>query len=136
MGFPLPGGSDSKESACDAGDPGLIPGWRRFPGEGNGNPLQYSCLENSMDRGAWQATVHGVAEELDTTEKLKNNNGINRPIHHTNPRAFDFSRKLFNEGSTMGRNLQNLLMKSWQDSNQESSLYLGTPLMPPPHRVV
>ena len=81
MGFPLPGGSDSKESACDAGDPGLIPGWRRFPGEGNGNPLQYSCLENSTDRGAWRATVHGVAEELDTTKQLKNNNGINRPIH-------------------------------------------------------
>ena len=54
----FPGGSDSKESACHAGDPGSIPGLRRSPGEGNGNPLQYSCLENSMDRGAWQ--VHGV----------------------------------------------------------------------------
>ena len=47
------GGSDSKESACNAGDPGSIPGLGRFPGEGNGYPLQYSCLENSMDRGAW-----------------------------------------------------------------------------------
>ena len=56
MGFP--GNSNGKESACNAGDPGSIPGSRRFPGEGNGNPLQYSCLENSMDRGAWQATVH------------------------------------------------------------------------------
>ena len=55
------GGSDSKESACNAGDLGLIPGSGRFPGEGNGYPLQYSCLENPMDRGAWQATVHGVA---------------------------------------------------------------------------
>ena len=53
-------GSDGKESACNAGDPGLIPGSGRFPGEGNGNPLQYSCLENPMDRGAWQAIVHGV----------------------------------------------------------------------------
>ena len=55
-------GSDSKESACNAGDPSLIPelGWS--PGEGNGNPLQYSCLENSRDRGVWQATVHGVAK--------------------------------------------------------------------------
>ena len=44
-----------KESACNAGDPGLIPWWERGPGEGNGNPLQYSCLENPMDRGAWQA---------------------------------------------------------------------------------
>ena len=55
-------GSDGKESACNAGDLGLIPGLGRLPGEGNGNPLQYSCLENFMDRGAWQATVHGVTE--------------------------------------------------------------------------
>ena len=52
--------SVSKESACNAGDPGLIPGSRRSPGEGNGNPLQYSCLENPMDRQAWWATDHGV----------------------------------------------------------------------------
>ena len=50
-----------KESACSAGDLGSIPGLGRCPGEGNGNPLQYSCLENPIDRGAWQATVHGVA---------------------------------------------------------------------------
>ena len=50
------------ESACNAGDPGLIPEWGRFPGEGNGNPLQYSCLENPMDGGAWQATIHEVAK--------------------------------------------------------------------------
>ena len=56
----FPGGSDRKESACNEGDPGLIPGSGRSPGEGNGNPVQYSCLENSMDRGAWRATVHGV----------------------------------------------------------------------------
>ena len=58
MGFP--GGSEGKASACNAGDPGSIPGSRRSPGEGNGNPLQYSCLENPMDREAWWATVHGV----------------------------------------------------------------------------
>ena len=51
-----------KESACNVGDPGSIPGSGRFPGEGNGNPLQYSCLENTMDRGAWWATVHGVTK--------------------------------------------------------------------------
>ena len=51
-----------KLSACNAGDLGLIPGLERSPGEGNGTPLQYSCLENPMDGGAWQATVHGVAE--------------------------------------------------------------------------
>ena len=54
-----PGGSDGKESACNAGDPGLIPGSRRSPGEGNGNPLQYSCLGNPMDREAWWTSVHG-----------------------------------------------------------------------------
>ena len=58
----FPGGSDSKESACSAGGLGSIPGSRRSPGEENGNPLQYSCLENPMDRGAWQATVHGIAK--------------------------------------------------------------------------
>ena len=57
----FPGGSGGKESACNAGDQGLIPGSRRSPGEGNGYPLQYSCLENSMDRGAWWTTVHEVA---------------------------------------------------------------------------
>ena len=55
------GGSDSEESACSAGAPGSIPGSVRSPGEGNGNPLQYSCLENPMDRGSWQPAVHGVA---------------------------------------------------------------------------
>ena len=60
MGFR--GGSDGKEYACNEGDPGLIPGSGRSPGEGNGSPLQYSCLENSMDRGAWRAIVHGVAK--------------------------------------------------------------------------
>ena len=58
----VPGGPDSKESACNAGDWGLIPRLGRSPGEGNGYPLQYSCLENPMDRGAWRAAVHGVAE--------------------------------------------------------------------------
>ena len=62
-----PGGSDGKESACNAGDPGLIPGLGRSPGEGRDNPLQYSCLENPMDRGAWRATVHRVTKESDMT---------------------------------------------------------------------
>ena len=56
------GGSDSKESACNAGEMGLIPGPGISPGEGSGNPLQYSYLENSMERGAWWATVHGVTK--------------------------------------------------------------------------
>ena len=59
MGFPC--SSVGKESSCNAGDLGSIPVLRKSPGEGNGNPLQDSCLENSMDRGAWQVTVYGVA---------------------------------------------------------------------------
>ena len=51
-----------KKSACNAGDPGLIPGLGKSSGEENGNPLQYSCLENSMDKGAWWATIHGAAK--------------------------------------------------------------------------
>ena len=57
-----PGDSDSKEYVCNADDPGLIPGSGRSPGGGHGNPLQYSCLENPMDRGACQATIHGAAK--------------------------------------------------------------------------
>ena len=67
VGFP--GGSDSKESTCNAEDLGSIPGGGRSPGEGNSNPLQYSCLGNPKESGPWRATVHNVAE-LDTTELL------------------------------------------------------------------
>ena len=63
------GGSEGKESACNAGDPALIPGLGRSPGEGNGNPLQYSRLEKPMDRGTWQAIVQGL-KESDTIEPL------------------------------------------------------------------
>ena len=65
----FPGGSDSKESAYNAGDQGSIPGLGRSPGGHYGNPLQYSCLENPMDKGAWPATVHGVTKS-DMTEQL------------------------------------------------------------------
>ena len=58
----FPGGSGVKNPPANAGDAGLIPGSRRSPGEGNGSPLQYSCLENSMDRRAWWVTVHGIAK--------------------------------------------------------------------------
>ena len=58
----FPGGSDGKESTCNVGDPGSTSGLGRSPGEGQGNPLQYSCLENPMDRGTWRITVHGVTK--------------------------------------------------------------------------
>ena len=63
--------SDCKESACSAGDPGSIPGSGRSPGEGYGYPLQYSCLENSMDREAWWAIVHGVIKNKTLKKKKK-----------------------------------------------------------------
>ena len=70
LGFP--GGSEVKASACSAGDLGSIPELGRSPGEGNGSPLQYSCLENPMDGGAWWATVQGVAESQTQLSDLTN----------------------------------------------------------------
>ena len=75
LSYSFPSGSDGKESACYAGDPGLIPGWGRSPGEENGDPLQYSCLENPMDGGAWRAIVYGVSE-LDMTEQLTHSHSL------------------------------------------------------------
>ena len=66
----FPGGSDSQESACNVGDLGLIPGSGRSSGEEHDNPLQYSCLENPMHRGAWWATVHRVAESWTQLKRL------------------------------------------------------------------
>ena len=71
LGFP--GGSVVKNLPASEGDTGPIPGLGRSPGESNGSPFQYSCLENFMDRGAWRATVHGVAKSRETTEQLNNN---------------------------------------------------------------
>ena len=82
MGFL--GGSDGKESACNMRDPISIPGLERFPGKRNGNPLQYSCLENSMDSGAWQATVHGVAES-DMTKRLSTAQHKRPTLHQASP---------------------------------------------------
>ena len=70
QGSDFPGSSDGKASAYNAGDLGSIPGSGRSPGEGNGNPLQYACLENSMDGGAWEAIVHGGCKELDMIGQL------------------------------------------------------------------
>ena len=69
----FPGGSDSKESGCNAGDSGLLPGLGRSHGEGNGYPLQYSCLENYTHREARQAEVHGVSKEWNMTDLLNSN---------------------------------------------------------------
>ena len=66
----FPDGSVVKNPPSSVGDTGSIPGLGGFPGEGNGNPFQYSCLGNSMDKGAWQAVVHGITKELDMTKSL------------------------------------------------------------------
>ena len=71
LGFP--GGSDGKEFAYNAGNLSLIREWGRFPREGHSDPLQYSCLENPMDKAAWQATVHGIMAEQLSTQILKYN---------------------------------------------------------------
>ena len=77
IGLGFPGGSEVKASARNAGDLGSIPGSGRSPGEGNGNPLQYSCLENPMDGGAWWATVHRVSKterlHFDFNDRIKSN---------------------------------------------------------------
>ena len=70
----FPGGSVVENLPANARDTGLIPGPGKSPGEGNGNPLQYSCLENPMDRGTWWAIVHGFSKESDMTEQLKQQN--------------------------------------------------------------
>ena len=74
-----PGGLVVKNPPANAGDVGSIPGSGRTPAEGNGNPLQYSCLENPMDRGTWRATVYG-SQESDTSEQLNNNNNTDTQV--------------------------------------------------------
>ena len=73
-----------KNLSANAGDAGLIPGSGRFPGEGNGNPFQYSCLGNPVDRGPWWATVYGVAKKSDMTKQLNNSSSSKcYPLNHT-----------------------------------------------------
>ena len=88
MNYIFSGGSDGKEFAYNVGDPGLIPGLGRSPAEGNGNPLQYSCLENPVDEGAWWAAIHGITES-DTTELLTHTHT------HTHKEVKVTSRKVF-----------------------------------------
>ena len=104
LGFP--GSSDSKESSCTPGDPSLIPESGRSPGEGNGYPLQYSCLENSMDRGAWRATVHRVVDKK---------------------RSFTFYRSLRQMLFHLGSGFKSRMMESaWQSSRRGAWLWPQT----------
>ena len=83
----FPSGSVSKESVCNAGDLRSVPGWGRFPGGGHGNPLQYSCQENSIDRGAWWATVHG-SQRVGPKEQLTHahTQAFIKNMYHTHPK--------------------------------------------------
>ena len=83
-------GSVVKNPPAKTGDAGSVPGLGRSLGEGNGNPLQYSCLGNLMGRGVWQATVHGVAKELDATWRPNNNNGYFSPFPFKNTHVKEF----------------------------------------------
>ena len=93
----FPGGSDAKEPACNAGDPGSTPGLGRSPGEGNGNPLHYSCLENPMDRGAWGATVQRVSKSW-TTEATSTLNRMRNTLarHGICPKYIVSGKEIFN----------------------------------------
>ena len=107
-----PGGSYSKESACNAEDLRSIPRLGRSPGEGDGNPLQYSCLENSMDRGAWQAIVHGVAK---SQTQLSNYLQVQRPPDRWRRFLFRSRRATIEsqvENLLLGRTLGLLIFKS------------------------
>ena len=122
LGFP--GGSNSKESACNAGEPSLIPGSGRCPWEGNGNPLQYSCLENSMDRGAWRATVHGVSEwdNLATNSHFSYNFVCSYPPSETD--ILDFIRWIFCIFSLCGVSDQMCVLSRF---SKESACSVGDP---------
>ena len=91
----LPGGSDGQVSACNVGDLGLIPGLRRSPGEGSGNPLQYSYLENPMDRGAWWATFRGVAKSQTWLSKEACGSGADALPR--NDQAFEMYGRIINK---------------------------------------
>ena len=93
----FPGGSNHKESACDVGDPGLTPGSGRSPGEGNGYPLQYSCLENPTDRGAWWAAARGVAQ---SRTRRRDRQRMVRGGHRLSRDSNTFWKKTVNRGKT------------------------------------
>ena len=120
QGFPH--SSVGKESACSAGDLGSIPGLERSPGEGKGNPLQYACLENPMDRGAWQATVHGVTRvghNIVTKASREIRACLSRgqkPQTQNRSSTITNSRKTFKKWSTLKKKKKSLAKKKKQNS--------------------
>ena len=99
LGFP--GGSDGKESACNAGDLGSIPRFGRSPGGGRGNPLQYSCLEKPMDGRAWRATVHGVTKSQ-TTEGPSHGNSVHEEVFSKKAAPFYIPQAAYEASNVSG----------------------------------
>ena len=131
MGFP--GGSDGKESACNVEDPSSIPGSGRPPGEGNGNPLQYSYLGNPMDRGAWWATVHRVAKSQTWLSDFTLATWCEEPTHWKRPDAgkdWGQEEKGATEDEIVGwhhRLSGHELEQIWGDSDGQGSLACCSP---------
>ena len=133
----FPGGSEIKNPPANEGDLGSIPGLGRSPGEGNGNPFQYSCLGNPVDREAWWATAHGVTKESDMTQRLNNNH----PIMNEGKSVFLFlARRGRNKPQPLSPFIKkltprlSLLTRSWRGDSSAlpSGMWLGSshPLLP------
>ena len=120
----LPGGSDGKESTCNVGDLGSIPGLGRSPGGGQGNPLPYSCLENLMDRGAWQATVNGVAK----SQTWLNTSTIQNQINYNVNRIIQNLRELRSHPLCFKYFCTHELLQSAPSTRQSEQVFLSSTL--------
>ena len=109
MNYGFLGGSDGEESASNSRDLGSIPASGRSPGEGNGNPFEYSCLENSMDRGAWRATVHGV------TKSRTQLNDYYSHFHETDKGSISKMHKQFTQLNSLKKKQTKNPMKKWAE---------------------
>ena len=118
----FPGGSEIKASACNAGDLGSIPGWGRSPGEGNGNPLQYPCLENPMDGGAWWATVHRVPKSPTQLSDLTFTTFQRWDLHSLRLEGFPLQGTGTKVGSGLGCPVPRPRMWGYQGSQSATSI--------------
>ena len=129
--YDFPGGWACKESAHDTGDLGLIPGWGRSPGEGNGNPLQCSRLKNSKDKGAWRATVHGIVNggcnwATNTHVPFLRHSAITRLTDYSINTAFICTRKPNNSPDSLYHNIR-FIAVIWNWTHGISTVCLGSP---------
>ena len=113
----FPGGSDGKKSACNAGDIGSIPGSGRSPAEGDGNTLQYSCLENPMDREAWRVTVHSVTESQTRLQQFSSRSSIVKRQVVVNPFCWKQCSIMEHLEISMTQNLEALVLNAVSTTN-------------------